>query len=140
MKKLFFLLTLLAAFSASAQLTVKETQKDSILWKGSKISTVPKIMVYSIDSVHVHTIFYQNAKYTQIVDIESITIGDNEDTKQFFGVCKTAFSDDREFLIEIDGDRIYIKKSMGAVMVWNDNSYFYLSKKHVDDILEKLNQ
>lgn len=138
MKNLFFLLALLTTFSLSAQLTVRETQKDSILWRASKLTTVPKIMVYTIDTVHVHTILYQNAKYTQITDIESISIGDNEDTKQFFNTCLSAFEQNKEFVIEIDGDPIYIKKSMGSILIWSDSSYFYLTKNQVVNILSKL--
>lgn len=140
MKNLFFILTLLVAFSSTAQLTVRETQKDSIMWRATKVSVVPKIMVYTIDTVHVHTIFYKNAKYTQITDIESITIGDNQTTKEFFQTCLTAFTESKEFLVEIDGDRIYIKKSMGSVMIWNDSSYFYLTKNQIENILSSLSQ
>ena len=138
MKNLLILLTLIVSFSGVAQLRVVETQKDSVLWQATKLSSVPKIMVYTIDSVHVYTIFYKNAKYTQITDIESIGTGELETTKQFYEICKQAHIEDKEFMIEMDGENIYIKKSMGSVMIWTSTSYFYLTKKNIEDILAKL--
>ena len=73
-----------------------------------------------------------------ITDIESIGTGELETTKQFYEICKQAHIEDKEFMIEMDGENIYIKKSMGSVMIWTSTSYFYLTKKNIEDILAKL--
>jgi hypothetical protein len=81
--------------------------------------------------------YYKNAKYTSITDIDYISIGDLETTKQFFGLCKTVVSEGKEFNITLGKESILLKKSMGSVVIWKSSSYFYLTEKQIDSILEK---
>lgn len=138
MKKLLFILVMLSAFSVNAQLVIKEAPKDTVIWQATKLSTVPKIVRFEAEGEYSYTIYYKNAKYTAITDINYLTTGDLETTKQFYELCKTALIDQKEYNIELDGKSILIKKSMGTVMIWMSNSYFYLSEKNIDTILEKL--
>ena len=137
MKKLLFILVLLSASMVNAQLVVKEAAKDTVIWQASKLQTVPKIVKYYTEATENYTIFYRNAKYTQITDIDYISIGDTETTKQFFELCKTVLAEGKEFNITVGNTSLMLSKSMGSVMIWKSNSYFYLTAKHVDTILEK---
>jgi hypothetical protein len=138
MKKLLIILVLLSAFSVNAQLVVKEAAKDSIVWQTSKLQALPQLMMFKTEGLNSYTMYYKNAKYTSITDIDYISIGDLETTKQFFGLCKTVVSEDKEFNITLGKESILLKKSMGSVVIWKSSSYFYLTEKQIDGILLSL--
>lgn len=139
MKKLLVILVSLVALNVNAQLVVKEAAKDTTIWQASKLYTVPKIVKFSADSVDSYTIYYRNAKYTQITDIDYITTGDLETTKQFYELCKSVIKEDKEYNLQLNNKNVSLKKgTMGTVMIWTDGSYFYLSDKYLTAILEKL--
>ena len=138
MKKLLFITIMLSAFSVNAQIVIKEAPKDTVIWQGTKLSTVPKIVRFEVEGEYSYTIYYKNAKYTAITDIDYLTTGDLETSKQFYELCKTVLAEDKEYNIEMDNKSILIKKSLGNVMIWMSDSYFYLSEKHIDTILQKL--
>jgi hypothetical protein len=138
MKKLLIILVLLSAFSVNAQLIVKEAAKDSIVWQTSKLQALPQLMMFKTEGLNSYTMYYKNAKYTSITDIDYISIGDLETTKQFFGLCKTVVSEDKEFNITLGKESILLKKSMGSVVIWKSSSYFYLTEKQIDSILLSL--
>ena len=106
MKKLLFILVLLSASVVNAQLIVKETPKDTVIWQYSKMTPVPKVVRFSIDSVFSYTLYYKNAKYTAITDIQYITTGDLETTKQFYQLCKDVIDTGKEYTVELDGKSI----------------------------------
>ena len=138
MKKLFVILLLSVVSQANAQLVVKEAAKDTVIWQATKMSTVPKLVRFTVDNEHSYTIYYRNAQYTAITDIDYITTGDLETTKQFFELCKQVIAEDKEYNVELDNKAISLKKSMGTVMIWMSGSYFYLSEKNIVSLLEKL--
>lgn len=138
MKKLLFILVLLSASIVNAQLVVKESAKDTVVWQATKLSTVPKIVKFTFEGEDSYSIYYRNAKYTAITDIDYLTTGDLETTKQFYELCKTVIAEGKEYTIELDGKSLSLTKSMGNVMIWSSISYFYLSEKNVESILEKL--
>ena len=140
MKKVILTIAVvLASMSANAQLVVKESAKDSVVWQASKLYSVPKIIKFTIDSVDMYTIYYRNAKYTQISDIDYISLGDRETSIQFFDICKSVLDTGKEYTVEIDGKSISISKgAMGTIMIWTSSSYFYLSNKQVSSIIESL--
>lgn len=138
MKKLLFILVLLSASVVNAQLIVKETPKDTVIWQYSKMTPVPKVVRFSIDSVFSYTLYYKNAKYTAITDIQYITTGDLETTKQFYQLCKDVIDTGKEYTVELDGKSISLKKTMNSIMIWESSSYCYLNEKWVDAIIEKL--
>lgn len=138
MKKLLIILVLLSAFSVNAQLVVKEAAKDTTIWQPSKLQNLPKLIRFKTDDLESYTMYYKNAKYTSITDIDYISIGDLETTKQFFGLCKTVVSEGKEFNITLGKESIMLKKSMGGTMIWKSGSYFYLTDKQIDSILLSL--
>jgi hypothetical protein len=138
MKKLLFTASLLVGFTANAQLVIKESPKDTVVWQATKLSTVPKIVRFEVDGEYSYTIYYKNAKYTAITDIDYLTTGDLETTKQFYDLCNTAITEGKEYNIEMDNKSIVIKKAMGNVMIYTSTSHFYLSEKQVTSIIEKL--
>jgi hypothetical protein len=95
-------------------------------------------MRFSFDNEFSYVIYYKNAKYPSITDIQYITTGDLETSKQFFELCKTVIVEDKQFSIDLDKKSISLQKSLGAVMVYMSSSYFYLTEKQIDLILEKL--
>lgn len=139
MKKLLFILVLLSAFSTNAQLVVKEAAKDTVIWQATKLATVPKIVKFTTEGEESYTIYYRNAKYTSITDVDYITTGDLETTKQFYELCKEVLSSGKEYNVQVDNKNLVISKgTMGTAMIWMTGSYFYLSEKYINSILEKL--
>jgi hypothetical protein len=138
MKKLLIILVLLSAFSVNAQLVVKEAAKDSIVWQTSKLQALPQLMMFKTEGLNSYTMYYKNAKYTSITDIDYISIGDLETTKQFFGLCKSVVSEGKEFNLTLGKESIMLKKSMAGTMIWKSGSYFYLTDKQIDGILLSL--
>jgi hypothetical protein len=138
MKNLILIALTVLSFNGYSQLVVKETPKDTIIWQQSKLISLPKLMRFSFDTEFSYVIYYKNAKYPSITDIQYITTGDLETTKQFFELCKTVIVDDKEFSIDLDKKSISLQKSLGAVMVYMSSSYFLLTEKQIDLILEKL--
>jgi hypothetical protein len=139
MKKLLFILVSVAALNVNAQLVVKEAPKDTTIWQESKSAILPKIIRFSTEGVHSYTIYYKNAKYSSITDINYFTTGDLETTKQFFQLCKSVVTEDKEYSITLGKKDVSLRKSsLSTVWIWTDGSYFYLSGKQIDSILEKL--
>lgn len=138
MKKVIFILFAIVSINANAQLVVKEAAKDTVIWQATKMSSVPKIVKFTVEGEDSYTIYYRNAQYTAITDIDYLTTGDLETTKQFFELCKQVLAEDKEYNVELDNKAISLKKTMGTVMIWMPGSYFYLSEKHLTSILEKL--
>lgn len=138
MKNLILIALTALSFNGYSQIVVKETPKDTIIWQQSKILTLPKLMRFSFDTEFSYVIYYKNAKYPSITDINYITTGDLETSKQFFELCKSVIVEDKQFSIDMDNKSISLQKSLGAVMVYMSSSYFYLTTKQIDSILEKL--
>jgi len=139
MKNLFLLVAFLTtALFSNAQLVVKEAAKDTVVWQASKMTTVPKIVKFTLQGEDNYTIYYRNAKYTSITDIDYISIGDKETAIQLFELCSTVLLEDKQYNVSLDRTDYSISKSMGSVMIWSSVSYFFLSKKQIDSILETL--
>lgn len=137
MKKLIFSVSILFATTATAQLKIQQTAKDTVIWQSSKLSSVPKLIRFSIDSTDSYTLYYQNAKYTAITDIDYVTLGDYATTKQFFELVAEVIEKNTEYTVEIDGKMWLIKKSLGSVAVWSEFTSFYLNQKQIETILTK---
>lgn len=138
MKKSILILGALITLNVNAQLVVKEATKDTIIWKATKLSIIPKIIKYGADSTASYTIYYRNAKYTTITDVNYIRTGDLETTVQFYELCQSVINDDKEYNLELDGKTIVLQKSMGAAFIWMRDSYFSLNSKNLASILESL--
>lgn len=133
-----FMIIIMISFVSNAQLVIQEAGKDTVIWQASKLSTVPKIIKFTVDNEESYTIYYRNAQYTAITDIDYMTTGDLATTKQFFELCLQVITEDKEFNIQLDNKSILLKKTMGSVMIWMSGSYFYLAEKNLTSILEKL--
>jgi len=140
MKNLLFLFCALIGFSINAQITVQETPKDSVLWQPSKLITLPKIRVGFIDSTSYYTIFYRNAKYTHITDVKYINTGELESTISFYETCLLVINNDKEYVVTLPNETVYLSKSVGTVLLWTDRGYFNLTKKQLESILTALKQ
>jgi len=138
MKNLILILFALITLNANAQLVVKEAVKDTLIWQASKLTVVPKIMKFQSDELESYTIYYRNAQYTAITDIDYFTTGDLQTTIQFYELCQKVIDEDKEYNLELDGKTIVIQKSMGAAFIWMRDSYFYLNSKNLTSILEAL--
>jgi hypothetical protein len=138
MKKLVFVLLTLVTFNVTAQLVVKEAAKDTVIWQLSKLNPVPKLVRFKLEDVESYTIYYKNAQYTAITDIDYISIGDSTTTRQFFELCKQVIAEDKEYNVELDNKDISLRKTLGTVMIYTSGSYFYLSDKNLTAILERL--
>lgn len=137
MKKLLIILAL-SSFGANGQLVVKEVAKDTTVWQASKLTTVPKIIKFTNEEVDSYTIYYRNAKYATITNIDYLTTGDLATSIQFYELCQSVINDGKEYQLQIDGKSILLQKSMGTAWIWMDDSYFYLSSKQLVSILESL--
>lgn len=135
MKKLC--LSLLVCFISSfafGQIVVKETAKDSIVWY-NKLLGVPKLVNFYTEEESFYTLYYQNAKYTKITDIDYVTLGDKKTAIQFFEILQNVIDNEEKITIELDGKTWIISKSMGNAYIWSSYSTFYLSRKNLESIL-----
>jgi hypothetical protein len=138
MKNLILILVALITLNANAQLVVKEAAKDTVVWQASKLTVIPKIMKFTVDGIDSYTIYYRNATYTSITDIDYFSTGDLPTTIQFYELCQKVINEDKEYNLELDGKIIIVQKSMGAAFIWMRDSYFYLNSKDLTSILETL--
>lgn len=139
MKKVILTIALFAAFGVNAQLKVEENQmKDTVVWRATGMSSLPSLRKYTMDDQSEYTFFYQNAKYTTITDVNYLHIGSPEDTKQFFDILLDVALNGKEYTLELDGKRWLIGKSAMYVSVWSEYTSFYLTKKQIENIKEKL--
>jgi hypothetical protein len=138
MKNLILIVLALITLNANAQLVVKEAAKDTVVWQASKLTVIPKIMKFTVDSIDSYTIYYRNATYTTITDIDYFSTGDLKTTIEFYELCQKVINEDKEYNLELDGKIIIVQKSMGAAFIWMRDSYFYLNSKNLTSILEAL--
>lgn len=129
---------IMIGFASNAQLVIQEAAKDTVIWQASKLTTLPKLVKFTLEGENSYTIYYRNAKYSSITDVDYISTGDLETTKQFFELCKQVITENKEYNIQLDNKAISLTKTMSTVMIWMSGSYFYLSEKNLVSILEKL--
>lgn len=142
MKKLIFSLGIFAISvlnnKANSQIVVKETTKDSVVWY-NKLAGLPKLVCFYSTEYSDYTLYFQNAKYTQIRDVKYLSIGNLETTKEFFNLLLGIANGGEKLTIELDKETWIISKSMGSVSVWSSYKSFYLTKKQIETIIETLN-
>ena len=86
MKKVILTLGIVfACYQAESQIVIKESINDSIVWH-SKMLGIPKLVHFYATDLSEYVLYYQNANYTHIKDIQYITIGDIETTREFFNI------------------------------------------------------
>jgi hypothetical protein len=136
MKKLLFIISLLVCITTQAQLVIKDTNTDTVIWEGGKNSTIPKILRFN--KLNSHVIYYKNATYSHIIDVAYLNTGDLETTKQFYELCKVLIAENKKQEISLNNETIILTGSNLSVMIWRTGSYFYLTNKQIDEILSKL--
>lgn len=135
MKKVILTIAMFTALGVNAQLQVKESIKDTTVWRASKLTTVPHLTRFDTEEPS-YVFYYQNAKYTTITDINYLTIGNKQTTKDFFDLLLDVVTNDKEYTLDLDGKIWIISKSMGYVSVWSTHTYFYLTRKHIESVIE----
>jgi hypothetical protein len=138
MKKAILTIAMFTALGATAQMTVKESVKDSVVWQATKLSSVPQLVQYSLEGTEDYTLFYQNGKYTTLVDINHVSLGSKEDAKQFFDLLYDVCLTGKEYTIELDGKTWFISKAVNYALVWSEYTQFALTKKQLESVREKL--
>jgi hypothetical protein len=136
MKKLLFIISLLVCTTTQAQLVIKDTNTDTVIWEGGKNSTIPKILRFN--KLNSYVIYYKNATYSHIIDVAYLNTGDLETTKQFYELCKVLIAENKKQEISLNNETIILTGSNSSVMIWRTGSYFYLTNKQIDEILSKL--
>ena len=139
MKKVILTLGIVfACYQAESQIVIKESINDSIVWH-SKMLGIPKLVHFYATDLSEYVLYYQNANYTHIKDIQYITIGDIETTREFFNILlNVANGTTEDITIGLDGKTWIISKSMGSIMIWSSDSSFYLMRNNVESILKLL--
>ena len=71
-----------------------------------------------------YTLYFKNAKYKTIIDIEYITFATKEDLLQFFDLCDSAYINEKKYITAIYS----VTKSMGkSVIIYNEKSDYFFS-------------
>ena len=138
MKKSILILGALITLNVNAQLVVKETVKDTVVWQASKLGALPKIVKFTNDGSEYYTIYYKNEKYKTLNDINYLSTSDIKTTVQFYELCQSAIMEDKEYNIKIDGKTIILQKTLGSAFIFMDGSYFTLNSNQLISILESL--
>lgn len=143
MKKVILTIaTAFLTFSMNAQITIKVEPNHEVVWQGTKLSSVPNLTALEFNGDTSYVIYYKNGEYTHIVDIDFLDLGDKETAIQFFGILKevSAGANGNKATLEIGGETWRITKYSWTVQVYRSGSFFYLTAKQVDAILETLSK
>ena len=136
MKKVILTIAVvLAAATVNAQLEVKAKTTSEVVWTATKLSSVPKIVKILNETDSIYTLFYRDAQYTQIVEIEYISFNNVEEVNQFVEICKQVIESGESVSLTLNGDDLYIGKMLQRCYIKkNGNSFFYLSDKQLNTI------
>jgi hypothetical protein len=139
MKKIILTIGILSSLMISkesfAQLNIKETAKDSVVWQNEDTyKTIPKL-IHFYENLDNYTFYYQNEKYSSITDIDYISFNDLSTTIQYFELLKDVVTNDKDYNIELNDTQWIIEKSGSRVFIFSSYTYFYLSEKQIDSIL-----
>jgi hypothetical protein len=140
MKRVMLILGLFAMSmnNADAQIQVQESAKDSTIWKDK--SRLPMLKNFYTSKENSYTLYYKNAKYSTLNDIDYISIGDKPTTIQFFEILKKVADGGDKVIFDLDGSTWIIDKgaSGGTIMCWSTLSYFYITSEQLDEVLQSL--
>lgn len=108
--------------SSTAQQEVIERKEPVTISKNGMMSTTLRAIDCGEDGT-AYVLYFRNAKYTSIVDIEYITFLSKEDLLQFFDLCDSAVANKKDYITATY--RVY-KGTGKSVAVYNDKGdYFY---------------
>lgn len=132
MKNLILIIGMFVATSAMSQMEVNQV-KDSTVYERTSIAQ-PHLSIMMLDEAN-YTIYFRNAKYTHIVDIQYLSIGTKGNLKQLLELCIKACTEETDFQTEKYIVDKYTKK---IARIWTDNGYFYISTKECQTIIDLL--
>lgn len=152
MKKTLFpvlVYTLLAAGPVYGQIEVKQEARQFNVGEvktGGAISYKLYGIVVGEDTTY--SFMYRNAKYTSIVDFNSIQFADDGGTlQQFYTLLKSVLTDEKykdkeaKLQIRLGATDVILSqyKMMGTtyVWVWTNTGYCYLSEKQINKLFGK---
>lgn len=140
MKRVMLILGLFAMSmnNADAQIQVQESAKDSTIWKDE--SRLPMLKNFYTSKENSYTLYYKNAKYSTLNDIDYISIGDKPTTIQYFEILKKVADGGDKVIFDLDGNTWIIDKGArsGTIMCWSTLSYFYMTSEQLDQVLQSL--
>jgi hypothetical protein len=136
MKNLFLIL-ILFAYTAHSQIVVKETSKDSTVWK-SKNATLPKLIHFYNDERNWYTLYYKNLEYQHITDIDYINLGLKENTIDFFNILKQSLEEKKQVNFELSDKLWFVHTNSNIVSLSSSGTTFFLFKDDVNNILDLL--
>ena len=137
MKKVILSVASFMVLSTSySQIVVKETAKDSTVWY-SKLTGLPKLTHFYGTESNWYTLYYKNLDYQYIVDVDYISLGSREEALEFFNILKQTLEEKKEVNFELDGKQWFLRTGSNMAMMSSSGTSFYLTKKNIDNIIEK---
>ena len=137
MKKVILSVASFMVLSTSySQIVVKETAKDSTVWY-SKLTGLPKLTHFYGAESNWYTLYYKNLDYQYIVDVDYISLGSREEALEFFNILKQTLEEKKEVNFELDGKQWFLRTGSNMAMMSSSGTSFYLTKKNIDNIIEK---
>lgn len=134
MKQLIIILML--SFTASAQLEVN-TQKDSILYERTGLVASNLLSIYYWEDVDEFSIHFLNAEYQHITVVEHISIGSEENLRQFCQLVRQSCETKEIFETSLYHIKRFSKK---AARIWTPDGWFYIYIKDIEQIENNLNK
>lgn len=129
---------------------MKEPVKEIVIGEVKKMGRMQQKLVLFVEKGKdsLYAIFYQNARYSSITDIESISFGPEDDTfEKLYTTLKGVFTKENEenkdykiqFMLGKTDITVEIEKVLGTVYarVWCSDGYFYITEKNLDKLFEK---
>jgi len=109
--------------SSVAQQQVIQLKDPIIISRNSMTAVTLKHFDYGEDG-STYAIYFKNARYKTIIDVEYITFTTKEDLLQFFDLCDSAFINEKKYITAIYS----VTKSMGkSVIIYNEKSDYFFS-------------
>lgn len=127
MKKAILILALALTGGVNAQLEVNTQKTDSTIYDRIGLSVVE----FYKGSDTTFVIYYRNAKYTHITDIQYLSIGSRENLRQLLDLSIDVIDNNTEYKTSL---YILDRATKKAARVWTDRGYFYLVRKDKENI------
>ena len=127
MKKAILILALAVTGIVNAQLEVTTKKTDSTIYDRLGLSVVE----FYEGSDTSFVIYYRNAKYTHITDVQYLTIGSRENLRQLLDLSIDVMDNNTEYKTSL---YILDRATKKAARVWTDRGYFYLQRKDKENI------
>lgn len=107
----------------TAQQQVIKVKDPIVISRNSMTAVTLKHFDYGEDG-STYAIYFKNAMYKTIIDVEYITFTTKEDLLQFFDLCDSAYINEKKYITAIYS----VTKSMGkSVIIYNEKSDYFFS-------------